>query len=345
MNKRFPGRRCAEGFVARRPRSPFTTVGAPRSVLLLLTLLLLPLVMSAAESDAAPSPPRRLLAGTTVISGSGATFARVRLLRDARVSNVMYPHRKRGPTEDVTIEGDGRAVGVLLVRDTPLEPTLGDERVLLTGRFGTCDPPSCGAGHEVSNFQFPSKYPGTKGPRQHVISAGDYRLYLIADSSPVRITLRLSGIPGHTSIVPSLPASLDFGAPTQNPGSGASPFYYSAGASYESGVRGIALSTLFASAKSDAAFEWGKCGYWGPKPPPPQVGYGPHCSALTLVSHLGPAGRGTAANYQACRRTTLYDYDERQFPPKMGTERGLGGWISSTAAMTGVGFQAFFLDY
>jgi hypothetical protein len=164
-----------------------------------LTLLLLLLLPPTTPAGAAGGV---LLAGETTISGAQPGSLLVTLPVAASISDAVTEN------PDVTVEGAGRYIGVVLVAEG------NEERIgstLIAGQVdpdAICDDQGCPFG--VATLVAGAGL-GSGGPGRWLLPAGDYRLHLVAEESagPVSVTLRLGGLEGTTHLVPSDPTGLE----------------------------------------------------------------------------------------------------------------------------------------
>jgi hypothetical protein len=131
-----------------------------------LVALLLPPV-------AASSPAAQALTGTATLSGSRTASLPVRLTKPVAVDREAFRKAAR-------ISGGGRAVGVLLVRQA-------DEPIYMgTMRVSFCEDRGC-VDKEPLNLA-PTRAPRDDAGRV-LLAAGNYRLYLIADGKPAKVSV------------------------------------------------------------------------------------------------------------------------------------------------------------
>jgi hypothetical protein len=157
---------------------------------LLSTILGLSLLttVAAAPAASAAAESRVDVAGVTVLEGSQTAVIPVRLDREAELLNPLH-HPGRG----VIASGDSPLVGFALVSDQP-DPDL----VLVGGRL-----PWQARLAETPTVTIPLT--GLDFGDRFNIPAGDYRLYLITDGAPARVTLEFGGVPGETLLQPQQP--------------------------------------------------------------------------------------------------------------------------------------------
>ncbi len=213
----------------------------------------------------------------------------------------------------------------------------------MAGRFEQCVT-GCGSTPSVVNYQFPGRAPGAGGPRTHILPAGDYRLYLLADGEPTQVTLKLAGLAGETHLEPDFPAPVDLKTPEEQLLAREHNSLYAAGDSYQSGVRGLALSNLFFTMPMNQSYNFGICHYAGPTSPAPEVAYGPHCSVLSLAGAGAGAFTllGEGSEYSM---TFLTNYTQNSFPPNLDGTRGLGAWVETEGTLEEVGSHGLFVRW
>jgi hypothetical protein len=146
---------------------------------------------------------RTALAGATTITGSASGKVPVRLEQPA-----TFTVPRGGQPGSVQVTGEGRFTGFALVADgtdpnrvmisggrvsngLPADHSLGDSSMLALTHTDALD-------LATSSWELP---------------AGDYHLYLIADGSPVTVTLSLAGLSGSTQLSPTVPVAADVARP------------------------------------------------------------------------------------------------------------------------------------
>lgn len=148
--------------------------------------------LSAASGDAmaaAEGAPPQLKGKTTVIGKKPASIP-VRLTERAKVATPF------GSSPDLKVAGKGRFIAFALVPKNPKS----------IGLFGARTP------KRAASQRILLPLPGTYFdvlkyyPSDTTLSPGDYRLYLLPDGKPTRVTLRLRGLSGSTTVRPKLPA-------------------------------------------------------------------------------------------------------------------------------------------
>ena len=162
------------------------------------------------------------LAGTTVLSGSRSASMAVRLTRP-----VLFD-----AYADVDMQARGRLTGFAIKKDGGWDAP--SANAIKTGFCGTpgCVPtwPNDSTATVVT--------PDSNGFRG-TLPAGNYRLFLLADGAPVRVTLRLPGLPGRIALTPNTPARTVLLAPKPTVAEPASaPLLYAGGSTWNVGPRG-----------------------------------------------------------------------------------------------------------
>lgn len=142
-----------------------------------------------------PSEPVELCGVTTI---SGASPARMDVFFPVEAS---LEHDFR-PGEDINLEGKGRFVGFVLAEDVPER----DGNALTVGML----PEDLSENVYVFLPDGPSQ---DRGPSVAVFPPGAYTLYLIADGSPAKVTLRFSELSGHVEFAPTTTAQVDLREP------------------------------------------------------------------------------------------------------------------------------------
>jgi len=122
------------------------------------------------------------LCGVTEITGSQASVVRVTLTETVTIRSAL----------DVDFTGDAPMAGFGIVDDEW-------RRAYLGGIF-----PQIPLFEGLPKFFSLGEHDGVPG--SETFPPGDYNLYLLADGSPVTVTLRLAGLPGSVELAPTAPA-------------------------------------------------------------------------------------------------------------------------------------------
>ena len=280
------------------------------------------------------------LRGTNIIQGSQTSMMRVHIPTDATVAQTVRIFRE-GPSSSVSVNGKGRVIGVILIRESPDGSVDVGSDYFMSGRMGECEEIACDPDGAVVNFQTPFRFRGGEGPHRHTIAAGDYRLYLLADGSPVTVRLKLEGLQGTQLLTPKVAAPFDLKTPTQHIAQFGGPSHVAAGDTFEAGRIGIVVSMMSVyGPKTPIPSAYGVCGYRGASTymPPPQAAFGAHCFATGLggfISGYQDAGRFTF--------TWMHRYGESAFPPYDGT-MGQGVWLTTPNPVDSFASQTFLLS-
>lgn len=295
--------------------------------------------------EAAPQKtPRVILGRTNVITGRRSAMVDVRIPRKAQANVRLDVGKRTGPNHWIDIEGAGRAAGFALMPDPPSDDL--SSRFLMATRLSKCAVRGCSSRHDPIIFMRPFTF--GDGPQLIDLPRGRYRLYLIADGTRVKITLRLKGLSGTRRIQPRKAAPVDVQAPrTRVFTQGSKRSIYSAGSTYKSGSRGFFVSAIYVLGRRFEGAAWGMCAYNAP-PPPEQTAYGPHCSALTYGAGLGAGSFGFFSGGPNARGfwvVIMSSYGPGGIPPNLDGRRGLGAWYASPGPLDEFGSQAFYLSY
>ena len=299
----------------------------------------------APPASASDGGGRNALGAVNVISGDSTGYVNVSLSRDVRISTDEPNRPGDSINADIIVTGKGRFVGIALVED-PYPGARNPERFFLAGRFGGCDRPGCRPSGSALETMYDLQQ---KAGETLLLKAGDYRLYLLADGAPVTAILRLAGLSGRRSFEVAGPAVLDYQtSPSHIDTDAAGGRIWSAGSSFAGGQVGFSLSWLEVEADDFTGMESGICQYNAFEPPPPEIGYGPHCSKLTPF--LGAGGEFTFDSDIAQNRFTVlasFGYhdnsDGTTGAPNLSGQHGLGAWVRSPSHFEVLPLRSFFL--
>lgn len=150
------------------------------------SLILCAGLSTSARSESAPLP----LAGTTTISAAATSSMVVRVPKDVPYGLDEGP----GP---LSVKGNGRAVAATL---QPVASTEISEAAVFA-LFNGCDTPNCAPQPGETPWTYRREPAGARrGPDGvPMLAAGDYRLSVLTDGSPVDVTIQLDGLPGTAS--------------------------------------------------------------------------------------------------------------------------------------------------
>lgn len=182
-------------------------------------------------------------------------------------STTMLVHFSRPLTidldEQTVIRGRGRYVGLAIAS---AEFKHVPDVVQLIGRFGGCRARACKPTEDSVQDSFPGGI--------SELPAGDYRIYLIADGAPAKITLRIDSLQGRRGFVPTAPAAVKIQGPKPIFPLG-DQSYFTVGASYKPPARRRVLLAQFVWARTSAnGAVIRHCGYNGERVDPSE-GYSP----------------------------------------------------------------------
>lgn len=162
----------------------------PTRTLVALAALLLAFLAPPATAAGPTAPKTPALTGTVTISGAKTGYVPVTIARDARLGDPFHVSRR----DSVKIEGGGRMAGFALVQDGRQGP------VIVGGRSEFTVPYAQRQGEFI--------YDALNGPPQgddsYLLPAGSYRLYLLTDGKPTKVTLRFGGLRGQSALTPKV---------------------------------------------------------------------------------------------------------------------------------------------
>lgn len=269
------------------------------------------------HAGAAPAEPPGLpvIAGTTVVTGSEIGYARVRLTKTVDPMEL-----------DASIEGDGRVVSAVLAREKKgpgkYWPAL---EVTSFGHCGT--EPGCRPDPDYDSMGWSSSV--------DKLRPGIYRLYLIADGVPARVTLRFPELDGKLRITPALPAKAILQSATPQVQVEATRSIYSAGLTSPFRGPGMAMFAQTIHVPGTGTAVWGSCFYEDEPPADETTAYmPPNCPD-------GPPHRDP----------WIKEYSETS-EEGLGFELGaffipaaMGGWYVTTSPPDISGSVAFWIKY
>jgi hypothetical protein len=219
--------------------------------------------------------PASLGAVTTVVASHSGT-ASVALYDDVTLSVAST----RNP--DTSISGKGRFVGLWLTREDGTGDALSVYRLPtfangITKTFGSGYP--TGQCTPWPNATVPLKWDCTHlpTPKRLLLHQGYYRLTVLTDGSPLRVTLHLHGANGHRTVHPTTTMRTVEAALPQRDGVGDKMVTFGAA---QSGFDTNAALMEFASVKIPAnSSAWGEaaCDRFDDGSTPPPLAYGPAC--------------------------------------------------------------------
>ncbi|MGH2777888.1 MAG: hypothetical protein ACRDJB_04495 [Actinomycetota bacterium] len=186
---------------------------------------------------------------------------------------------------------------------------------------------------------------GEKIPRFLHLREGRYRLWVVGEeTTTVRLDLR--GLQGTQMIAVGNESMADVKHLPSQLGTRGGDNVFAAGATFNSGSRGVLIANLFVKAKEVVSFDWGICAYNGPDAPPETIAYGPHCTVL-VRSGMGAGFSGHFAalkdGYFVAQFSTTYA--ESHFPPNVTGRRGLGAWyVTPSEGLLAAGAQGVYIN-
>lgn len=258
----------------------------------LLSLLAPPAVLRA---DAV-APPR--LAGTTTfLATTNATIT----VRVPRAASLVFDANAQSPNIDLSANA-GRLAGFAL---TAVQRPDRNAPTLVAMQTGLCSQRGCRPTAPYKTFEYVTVYPGLPTRRlspttqQVTLPAGDYIVRAVTDGAPVRMTLRLAGLSGATTVRLSTahPVVLRTDASTSSVVGGVDPLR-NVGVTHEFGSDlGLMMDVVLTEYEPHVRNETGVCLYLrGAKPVTGR--YHPGCPGAE-ASHKVQAGQPTLHYYGA----------------------------------------------
>jgi hypothetical protein len=284
--------------------------------------------------------PAITLKRINIISGRRSGAVPVRLPVDAMIDLRVDFRRGEGPNPSIGISGNGRLVGIALVR-RPYGVNPEPGRFLFAGRAADCTNPGCRP-DDVYNYVYDGSH---EDREQRTLKAGSYMLYLVADHAPARVVLELGGrLRGTLRATPASIDAIDLHTPpTRFEHAHEAGTVWWAGSSYSAGAVGLAFSTLFVKSEELANTRIQHCQYSVIPPPPGETAYGPHCYAAAFYLGAGydillPSDFGDD-RFVVLLLSTYHDQGTNVPSP----DSGLGFYIQSPHELGEFGVNAFTL--
>jgi hypothetical protein len=230
-----------------------------------------------ATAIAAPAPAP-FLGATNVLTASRPVVADVRLARPATVATPF------GDSPDLAVAGGGRLATFALVGQdgstkgvTVVGGALGGKsRFLLP--LPQFPAPGGGSFEVVKTFADTTSLP-----------AGSYRLYLVPDGAPVRMTLRLQGLTGTRTVAATRRAVAEVAPGTAWPADApTSANVFAASSARHLAGRGLALHVLRSTLDGEVAWQLVMCHDNPLSPAVPPVPGCPNGEKHSLTDHRAP---------------------------------------------------------
>lgn len=179
-------------------------------------------------------------------------------------------------SRDIVVEGTGRMAGYVLVQDSA---DVEGRVTLMTTWSRFCGAPGCDGGHPFfwhggSNVHY------DRATKMRTLPAGDYFLYIIADDTPVTVTLRLHGLRGKRDVELTDPVDGGIMLPRVRASVGPTRSVYSFGEEVDfSGTSGIAIPLMRFRTGNAFSNRREVCYYSGGPSVPDAFAYAPGCPA------------------------------------------------------------------
>ena len=172
---------------------------------------------------------RPAVAGVTVLEGSQTAVTHVRVSQDTTLIDPRF-----NPGDGFSVTGSSALVGFALVSDQP-QP----EIVLVGGRL----PWAVSADSSPTTVLMPLR--GLDFSDRYSLPAGDYRLYLLTDGQPARVTLQFEGLTGETLLEPGQPVPYDIRTPGPRDSTPSESTYYASGDHATMQSNGLVFASRF----------------------------------------------------------------------------------------------------
>ena len=281
---------------------------------LLCTTMSLP----AAGDVTSSGPGLTEVAGETVIVGRRSAWTDVHL-----PSPVKVMIGKTGAGQ-VVLKGGGRISGFALVE----EAANGRPRSGIYGfRFGHC--PTVGCAPESPSVVLG----GLSGNRAEILPAGKYRLYIVADGSPVRISLRLPGLEGKVRVAPDKSGSIHLRSPASETVQTTQGRFSSAGFASELQDSGLVVMGAWVRGDTALAGLVGHCIY-EQEPPPDQLAFLPPCPTADYSPRVISGPETPGGSFFAVIEGAM-----------LTTPKALGAYYASAAQVADAGFIATEIEF
>lgn len=268
-----------------------------------------PVVARAARVGRLPA-----LAGRTVIEGSSTGFVEIRLTHPVKLSDM-----------DFRLRAGGRISGFVLAKAHE-RADIGDKEMLLGVRTGRCHAQGCTSSPQPF---FPIFQENVRNDR---LTAGTYRVYLVADGSRSRLTISTTSLEGVVSLAVRHMTRSDiqtFEPVVRQTDAGA---VYSGGAHSELSGDGLAAVAIWYGGSTNVASVAGEC-LWQEEPTvPDEIAFGPACptqdsNPQSTSPEVGEYG------------TTVYRLSRDRLPAAMG------GYVMSASDALDVGGAGLWLRF
>lgn len=286
----------------------------PHRTRLALAAALVAVAFAPVPAGAAAPPKRVALTEWVELRGARTGYLPVRLAAPVTVG-----------TAPVTVTGDGVAAAVLVKEPVAL--------LRIGAELGRATP-------SAPNISFGFGNARELGGGKSVLEAGDYRLYLMAGTSPTTtVRFRLAGLPaGTTRVTPRTPTTLIVATPAPTEAPAPARFAYLAGADHE--VSGPALhgGALYVRHDVHAVTDYGLCGYSDETANPPYL-YVPGCpSTLRNAGTMAP--EITVIKDRTEPSATMLKFAGGPWPTG---HYGSGGWFATMTPATLAEYAHYFL--
>ena len=290
-----------------------------RTKSLLAVAACLATVMAQAPPVGADAPTLQRLGAVTEIKTSETASTRVLLPRDIHMFPSFSP--------EVRFFGNGRVIAFLLVKEDR-DGRLQWSQAISGHRFGQCAESAC----EPQTMDGGSM--GGRGVgRRSTLRAGVYHLYVVADGSPVRITLTLPGLEGRSVVRPDGAARAVVRTLTPRLQETNTGLIYSAGniSPFRDG-HGLTILALWLKGEGTEKAALGDCVYEDDPPVIEAIAYLPEICPRSFYSGYQTSGSADPDNYDIGFNLTLD-----------GLPAAIGTWYAAQAPVEEAGSVAVWL--
>ncbi len=283
-----------------------------------------------------------MLAETTTIVGSTPGAIDVRVPERVTLDGSHGLHRLKGPNGDVKFVDPGSTpyFGFALVED-PYPEVRREGRFLVGGQFALCGRARCRAADTYNDYWST----GTQRGRS-VLEPGNYSLLLMTEEH-VEIRLRLEGLDGRTTVRPVASDFAVIESPAVTSTTVGPQELWWGGTSAYGGQVGFSLTMAVAGAPEFAGGDFGICQYNVLEPPPKEVGYGPHCQAMSGSVTTGAhyAFEPTGEDETLAFSTSIgYNANENSIGiPNVDGDHGIGVWANVKSKLSYLRFANVFV--
>ncbi len=244
-------------------------------------------------------PATPVIATRTVDKSTGITLGATNVFTARTISGIKV-HIPRPATfrvgifsPDIRIRGVGRMAGYVLVqRAVPYE----DRISLMTTFSRFCAKPGCRSSEEPFFWHSGRNVPYNPRTKLRTLPPGDYTLYLIADDTPVTVTLSFQGLSGRRTVALKNPVNGAVTLPRVRMSGEPTRAAYWSGEEFDlSGSGGVAITLIRITGDNLVGSRREGC-FYDQDPPPDPIAYAPQCPGAGLGIAVSETNPTTADN-------------------------------------------------